>query len=261
MIDPALFPRLSSARQLKLRARLEQHGENEVTFDLEELRECLDEPTSYPVTGGRRVTETELLDLRKSCLAAIEQVDDLSENEQGQHFDLLVGSVLSEALTPSRGEMGHPRVWNFLTLVLLRDVACRRFDPARAIKTGRFDGGNRRHVFQRLWKRWVALGPELVSAGTLTEDDYVALFERRVTLERPAVAQRAADNILESGLTGSDRREYTRVLMRQLVQVSGIVAVGGEDHAHLSALFSHLDSTTREIVAAPPRFDAPIAAS
>src|SRR5699024_12299614 len=67
-----------------------------------------------------------------------------------------------------------------------------------------------------------------------------SLLERRLTSERPAVAARAAAAILGSKRTGTSRREFTRVLMRQLVQMSGIVEIGDDDPEHLDALMNHV---------------------
>ncbi|WP_424464159.1 hypothetical protein [Pseudoclavibacter helvolus] len=247
MSGQVLFPRLTPSRRAILRSELEDVASpTDVTFALEALQDAYDDSSAFPATGGRRITVNELIDFRMRCLEAVQSVPPTSEIERGQLFDLAIGRVIHTSTVNSRGQMGHPQVWDLITLVLLPDLASARFEPSRGVRTGRFDGGGRRHVFQRLWKRWQSLGPDLVESGGLTEDDYVALLERKITLERPAVARAAAVAIVNSQLTGGHRREYTRVLMRRLVQASGIVAVGGEDAAHLEALFAHLDFTTRE---------------
>ncbi|WP_146081957.1 hypothetical protein [Pseudoclavibacter sp. Z016] len=253
MTGQVLFPRLTPSRRAILRLELEEaDSPGDVVFALQALQDAYDDSSAFPATGGRRVTIGELIEFRTRCLEAAERVQTTSEIERGQLFDLAIGRVIYDSTRDSRGQMGHPQVWDFITLVLLRDLASARFEPSRSVRAGRFDGGSRRHVFQRLWKRWQSLGPDLVESGRLTEDDYVALMERKITLERSPVARAAANAIVSSRLTGGQRREYARILMRHLVQISGIVAVGGEDAEHLEVLFAHLDSSAREALRERP---------
>ncbi|MGO1850552.1 hypothetical protein [Microbacterium sp.] len=130
------------------------------------------------------------------------------------------------------------------------DLAVKRLhigtEPVTASSSAvkRITGGDRRHIFQKLWKRWQAFGPEVVESGRLTEDDYVATLERNITLERGELAQGVANAIVESGYAGSARREYTRVFMRNLQQASGLVQIRDDDASHTTSLIAHVHRQT-----------------
>lgn len=238
MTDFQLYPRLAPDIADAIRVELIRN-ENVYEFRPEKVEEALSAADSFPATGGRRTTEDELLDLRKECLNAVAFSEGSSSLPTSQ-FDLQLGRVLYKRSTGSIGEFGNARVWDFLTLILLPDIASMRFPGTTGNLGARFTGGNRRHVLQRLWRRWKVFGDEVVESGRLTEDDYVALLERRLTSERPEVAAKAAEAILSSKRTGTNRREYARVLMRQLVQISGIVEIGDDDPENLEVLMRHV---------------------
>ncbi|WP_198392398.1 hypothetical protein [Brevibacterium yomogidense] len=161
-----------------------------------------------------------------------------------QAFDLRVGRILFNESQGSEGEFGSAQVWDFLTLIVLPDLALERFPPSGRGGVARLTGGNRRHVFQRLWRRWNVFGEDIVEAQELTEDDYVALLERRLTGQNRALATKTVAEIRRTSRTGQSRRDFTRVFMRQLVQMSGLVEIGDEDPEHLKALFAHVTDVT-----------------
>lgn len=233
-----LYPRLSPGVADAVRFELIRN-DGIYGFKPEKFEEALSAADSFPATGGRRTSENELLDLREESLKAVEFSEGSSALSTSQ-FDLRLGRVLYRRSIGSTGEFGNARVWDFLTLILLPDIASARFPGTTSNLGARFTGGNRRHVLQRLWRRWKVFGDVVVESGQLTEDDYVALLERRITSERPAVAAKAAAAILGSKRAGTNRREFTRVLMRQLVQMSGIVEIGDDDPEHLDVLMRHV---------------------
>lgn len=248
-----LLPRLEPRRAAELRRGLLQRADA-CAFDPGTLYQELSGARVFPATGGRRITENELLGFRQSCLDELEALP--SDLDRGAAFDLAMGRRLHALGSGSRGELGVAAVWDFLTLVLLPDLALHRLRTTSldvrddSSTRRRLTGGDRRHVLQRLWKRRVVFGDEIVEARDLTEDDYVALLERRLTLERGAVARQAARTIVGSGLTGGARREYTRILMRRLVQLSGIVHLSETDAGHLADVFEHLHRQTVEAMQA-----------
>lgn len=238
MTEFQLYPRLSPDIADAIRIELIR-SERVYEFKPEKLEEALYAADSFPATGGRRTNANDLLDLRDECLKAV-AFSGASSSLTTSKFDLQLGRVLYKRSIGSTGEFGNARFWDFLTLILLPDIASARFPGTTSNLGARFTGGNRRHVLQRLWRRWKVFGEEVVEGGRLTEDDYVALLERRLTSERPAVAAKAAAAILESKRSGTRRREYARVLMRQLVQISGIVEIGDDEPEHLDALMRHV---------------------
>lgn len=224
-MEKLLFPRLSAEDAGRIRTKLRKA--TAPFFDRAEFDEALESSNAFPATGGRRVRHDELLKLRDDCCAA--------RTLTTSSFDLEVGRALYEASRGSIGEFGNPGVWDFLTLVLLPDIANQRFGTSSA---ARVTGGHRRHVFQRLWRRWNVFGSEIVESGFLTEDDYQALLERTLTSQDRLLARCAVNAIRSSGRSGQARREFTRVFMRQLVQLSGLVELSGctdeERHAIVS---------------------------
>ncbi|MFL0575924.1 hypothetical protein ACH0BO_04150 [Brevibacterium luteolum] len=240
---PRLAPELAEVRRRRLLSR-----DRRAKFDREDLADELERAEVFPPTGGERMTLEELIDLREQCLSAIPSGMVPEDRRFGAVFDLEVGRTLFHATSGSRGEMGTPMTWDFITLVVLPDLSLQRFGGSTKDARARYTGGNRRHVLQRLWRRRQVFGDAMVDSEVLTEDDYGVLLERRLTLEREMVARMAADTIIRSGFSGSTRRDYARALTRQLVQASGYLYVNADDQEHLKQLFDHLGNVASDIV-------------
>lgn len=250
MISGSLLPRLGREQAQAMRHAILSNSHDHRVFDHDRLEDALADSGAFPPTGGIPVPITGLIELRLACVLAVEKARASTSGSYGAAFDLGVGRALFDNTRDVRGEMGHPRVWDFLTLVLLPDLAADRIGQKvdsltpSAAKRDRLTGGHRRHVFQRLWKRWTVVGPELVGASHLTEDDYAQLLERRLTGDRAQLAKPVAQAILESGLEGTARRDYARALMRHLLQLSGIVYIGTDSPEYLDNLIHHLVAIT-----------------
>lgn len=246
MSDYRLYPRLSPELADPIRAELIR-SDAPAQFNRGRFEEALSSADAFPATGGRRMAADELMEMRQGCVEAVADTDE-SNSLTTSMFDLRLGRALFQQSADSAGEFGNSKVWDFITLVLLPDIATERFSGMSSDIAARFTGGHRRHVFQRLWRRWNVLGEDFVLKGALTEDDYQALLERRMTSERKAVALKAAQAIVGSKRKGSRRREYTRVFARQLFQVSGIVDIGEDDEANLDALIEHVKGITETLL-------------
>ncbi|SMY11419.1 hypothetical protein BJEO58_01004 [Brevibacterium jeotgali] len=240
-----LYPRLSAERASAQRGRLLS---GDAAFDASLLEESLTDVSAFPPTGGRRITDEDLHRLREKCTAEL-GLPWPSGVRTDDELDLRIGRVLYEESVGSAGEFGNAQVWDFLTLILLPDLALERFPREGKGAIARLTGGNRRHVFQRLWRRWRVFGADIVQARELTEDDYVALLERRLTGQNRTLAVKTVREIQNSGRSGQSRREFTRVFMRQLVQVSGLVEMGDGEPDHLDALFMHVGEVTERALA------------
>lgn len=243
-----LLPKLPLDRAESIRQALLQKASGSEAFTLDALDNALQAPHSFAVTGGTRVSRKELLDFRARCLLVADSAR-TSELGFGAAFDLGVGEEIASTFTGARGELGSSQVWDFLTLVLLPDLAVARVTRGRDtdINQGstrrRLTGGDRRHIFSKLWLRWMVFGSEIVMSRQLTEDDYVAMLERRLTLEQPQLARLAAQQIIQSGYSRGTRRDYARQLLRGLVQISGIVHLGDDDVDAARAALEHLHRT------------------
>lgn len=238
------LPRLSAKSASELRKAFSR-GMTEFSFA--DLRDVLNAREAFPLTAGKPIPFEHLEQFRRSCLRAAAAAEDNPAN-----FDVLIGAEFYQFGHSHRGDLGNPQVWDFLTLILLPDIAAKRYDP-RSAPASRFTGGDRRHVFQRLWRRWIVFGPEIVQSQRLTEDDYVALLERRITSEKPVLAWLTAEKIMNSGFTGHARRQYTRIFIKRLQQVSGVVSLDENDEENLCAVLSELDERTRDEIAFSPK--------
>lgn len=244
------FPRLEFKDANKLRLALLSRSQSPV-FDRALFEECLFSPNAFPATGPVRIQEDELLKFRDDCLAAVEEAT-TSGGDFKAAFDLAVGRQLSNWAPVAGSDFGVAAVWDFITLVLLPDLAIQRFElpdddqsENRTVRS-RLSGGNRRHVLQRLWRRRVVFGSQIVEGRILTEDDYGSLLERKLTLEHRQLARKVAMKVANSGIQGSARRDYTRAITRALVQMSGVVQFNDSDMQHLDHALEHADSVARQ---------------
>ena len=237
-----LLPRLSPARASELRAQVVA-AQAVPVFDVSLLESEFYGKSVFPATGGKRITVEELLDLRRLC------VDGVADAEDGLESDLRLGRVFNGLSERSAGELGNAAVWDFLTLVLLPDVGTSRFGITSKDLSSRLTGGNRRHVFQRLWRRWNVLGPAAVESKFFTEDEYQAVLERRITSEMKSLALSVFEEVRRASIDGGfTRREYTRMYMKQLIQTTGIVDISENDSDHMSALLDYVTATTKKII-------------
>lgn len=250
MTEHVLQPRLAQSDARRLRERLIAEGA-EVSFEQPVFERALNSARAFPATGGRKASVGELVALREKCLEVLGDVPIGNSAEFGAAFDLRIGRVLYEHGIKASGEFGDPEVWDFLALVLLPDLVVRRLRldeedsaPSSASLKARLSGGNRRHVLQRLWRRWLVFGPEVVESRVLLEDDYVALLERSLTSGRPELARRVAESIKVSGASAGERRAYTRAFMRRLLVATGFVALDMNDQEHLDAVVRHVHEDT-----------------
>lgn len=177
-------------------------------------------------TGGLAVTDFQLEGLRARLVSAVEGID---ATQDSRNFDQNLAVAMAEHLNISRSEAGRGDVWDYLTFVVVPDIVVQRFSPERASRD-RFNGDSRRHVLRRLWRRTLVFHREHYAGDrSLTEDDFVQLLERQVSSVRPALANAVARKVTESGLTGGDRREFTRRIMKLVTYRSGIYWLPDDD--------------------------------
>nr|WP_298985300.1 hypothetical protein [uncultured Micrococcus sp.] len=261
MTGHMLEPRLSSSDARRLREELID-SDSQSVFRHELLTEMLAQPRVFPPTGGVQADEADLLELRELCLEADGAAR--ASADPAAMWDLEVGRILYGYAKERVGEFGSPAVWDFLTLVLLPDIVAFRLDPSpsaskgpsRSSLTARLTGGNRRHVLQRLWRRWHVFGPDLVLTRGLLEDDYVALLERGVTSDRPALARAVGEHIVSLEMASGKRRGYTRLFMRRLVVASGFIVVPADEGSQVVAMIEHLHAETMARMVADAEADS-----
>lgn len=208
-----LMPRLSPTAARQQRIFLWE-SDGVMEFDRGVVEDAVAAPDAFPSTGGAPATVDELLRLREALL---EEVSVAPQSSMAD-FDLALGRALFTMSSGQRAEFAHPQVWDFLALALLPDLATRRIRssqtaPSRKSFQDRLIGGNRRHVMERLWKRWVLFGPEIVESRRPSEDLYAAILERPSLWRNPAVARIVMEKFLAEGTargekTGEGYRQF-----------------------------------------------------
>lgn len=255
-----LLPRLDSREASKLRT---VYLTSERSFSQKVLEDMMQHRSVFPATGGLRITLEQLLKFRDQCITSVKDAEKTTNFEST--FDINIGTQLGNFGQSNRSDMGVAGVWDFMTLVLLPDLVAKRLGNVPSDSSGlrsRITGGDRRHQLQRLWKRRMVLGNALVDARLLTEDDYVQLLERNITLERGELTRRVAHLITSLEISGEKRREYARTMMKSLLQMSGLVHFDEAESRHLDASVEELHRWTLARLGdadTPATFETPLA--
>lgn len=134
MRDFILLPRLEPLIAEQRRSSVQSFDHGRELFSTADFHEALEDPHAFPATGGRQVDPTELLALRERCLHAAESAETQDRTRFAQSFDIRIGRILYEFGMESVSDMGHPRVWDFLTLVLLPDIAIKRVSVGKTVE-------------------------------------------------------------------------------------------------------------------------------
>jgi hypothetical protein len=215
-----VFPRLQNATAREVFQSLE--GKT-----IEELR--LTSRSSHPraqIPSGSIITSAELETLRDRL--RVDLLDDhLARHNDGRgdsEFDQRLGALLWEVLPITPYEAADPRVWHFLSLVLLPEVGPWRFP---LLTEERFIGPPIRNVLGRTWWRAHLLGPDLGTgesgADPLNEDELYTLVEKTTIGFDEVLVKRAADAIYRFQKSSKNRnevvREFTKLLLRTMPAV------------------------------------------
>lgn len=189
------FPRLSDSASLQIIDTMNE------TNDLTELSKMADTDhpfATYYSVAHQKVPKSVLLELRNDLVAVAKANGFPNEggSKNRRMFDQLASPVLDgKAVNLIPSEAADREVWNFLTLILLPDLAKWRYpNPS---KDPRYDRwlGEERNVFRKLWWRQVVLGSEINSE--LGEDEAVAIMERPNLAGHPPLARAMAKAILQ----------------------------------------------------------------
>lgn len=131
------------------------------------------EGVTWPATGARRITETQLSGLRERLLE-VATVAGYPGGPSSTSFDAPAVKVLREALPITAHEASHRAAWAFLNCCWMLDISVWRWGGA----TGdHFTGNPNRDTFRRLWWRGHVFGDDF-DLGRLQEDELVGLTER-----------------------------------------------------------------------------------
>lgn len=141
--------------------------------------------TSHPKsrlseTGLSCATEADLQQLRDDIIAVAEKYGypdrTLEKNRAFSEFDREATHVLMKHVDTPVNDARSTELWNFLTVVLLLDIASWRFpNKSGNPRFNRYLGASPKSTFKKLWWRGYVLG-EL--SDQIGEDQSVALLER-----------------------------------------------------------------------------------
>lgn len=182
-------------------------------------------------TGGRIASADHIASVRSATTAAVAPW--LERGSVGRtdasRFDLALASALHTSLSIVPGDAAHDETWNFLTLVVLPDIAVLRFPE---MHPDRFFGTNR-NVLRRAWLRRDTLGDLTDSSERpLGEDEMVGLFERSSMSRNRDLVRAAARTVMAFDGQGA-RSEWARELYKEIRYVTGPRALEGIDEDDL----------------------------
>lgn len=166
--------------------------------------------TSFNGFGGTPVNVSRLREMHRSLKQVLDAIPE-GGRDADRKFDAAAGRFLVDWFeTDGRGQASNPEIWPYLTILVLPDLAVRRFGPDRSGKLpqDRYLSG-RRNIFYRAYLRSWILGELLADPDLpLYEDDLVGLVDRNLSADH-RVARIIAEQI--RSLSGNEnRREMVR---------------------------------------------------
>ncbi|MBV0895967.1 hypothetical protein [Microbacterium sp. NC79] len=203
----------------------------------------------YPQMDGIPVSVPRLSELRERLQAAV--IDAGKSRNADRKFDIVVGRVLNDWFADEgRAIASHPETWPYLTLVVLPDLAVRRFPPANGkLSRARFLAG-RRNVFYRVYLRSWILGPMLDDPEvSVYEDELVGLVDRSLSADH-RLSQSVARNLSLLSLNNSTRREIARRSFMDLQYELRVTDVASLDDSRMDVLVDAIFESNRKAVTA-----------
>ncbi|MEU6002468.1 DUF6339 family protein [Streptomyces sp. NPDC047197] len=244
-----LYPRLLAGQAKPLHQRYKEMPPH----DLAEHVAYRHESAVYVATGGDRITEAQLRDLRARVLEAAARAGfpDESSRTARARFDLELAALLHSKMDLMPAEAASGDVWAFLALTLLPDIAYWRYPRPPGDRVVASD--LTRHVFGRLW--WRAhlvrdpVAPEPYAAlDILGEAAFDQIYARRKSL---GGSPHLVRNILHAwaavDLQGLAERDVLRDFLKRLLRLAPFVIFEALDDTELQA---ELRSVAEESVAA-----------
>ena len=232
-----LFPRLRTGHARLWAQKFEDRTPEAVAAD---LPSSAFEGVTYAATGGERVPEEVLTELRGTLLETAKNVGypDTRSLEAQRRFDLSLAGMLVE-LPIITGEALRDEVWQYLTCILVPDLVVWRYGKTRDTRVvgptshDRFLGGDRNMVERIWWRAYILHDPNAeaelwlldTARGGLTEDNMVALFERGNIASYHMLCRTIANEYIRnrpyvSGLTGSAEQLLIREVMKKVVRLA-----------------------------------------
>ncbi|WP_448617255.1 DUF6339 family protein [Geodermatophilus sp. URMC 65] len=220
-----LYPRLLDRTARELHQDYSKAG----LADLQEQVAYTHRSAVFAATGGRRVTENELRDLRDLIVKAAENAGFPGEGRRRDRiaFDLEVAQLLHERSGLVAAEASVRSIWTFLALVVLPDVSYWRYPRPPVDRVLGTD--ITRHVWGRLWWRAHLLAlPQRIERYRLLdafgEAAFDQIFARRRSLGASRTLARALAETFPTVDTGGvAERDVLRDVLKRLLRTSAVV--------------------------------------
>ena len=247
MSELFLFPRLSPAAAQDCVTRVQGKSASELMA----VAGTAHRLAVYGATGGTRVPESVLGELREKMLALVLDLGfpDPARKETIMSFDAKAGALLASYLPIAAGEASRDDVWAFISLILMPDIATWRFPDQQ---DRRLLGGVR-NVFQRLWWRSALLRDPANKEDPLwllqlPEDALVGLMERPALSSNPRVALAIAKGVhgIAARLPSSEREDAWRRAYKRIRQRLVLVNFDFLEDASLDSMVAEACNQPRE---------------
>ena len=190
---------------------------------------------AQPVPTGGIVAKTAKIDeVREAVVSATAMWQELGRIDgQASEFDLTVGRALHDALEIIPSDASHGEFWNFITILVLPDIAVLRFPD---MHPDRMLGGSRRNTFRRVWSRRDVLGDLTDRYGNpLGEDEMTGLFERSAMARNRSLIRALASIVMERDEPGA-RSAWARTLYKKVCYITGPRALDGFTESEIEEL-------------------------
>ncbi|WP_155994100.1 hypothetical protein [Corynebacterium vitaeruminis] len=238
------FPRISDAVASALIARI-------LELDYKELAQSASAThpmVTYYATSVERVDPKVLVELRTKLVDLAHDAGFPTPLPKASvsKFDQPASQILDRSLDLFPAEAANNEVWNFLTLVLLPDLAKWRYPNEKSrLDFERWMGGHR-NVFRKLWWREAVLGHELNSQ--IGEDEAVGIMERPGLASNPALARSLARALLAThgDAKGISRSDFMRKAMVNVRKRLPLVEFESFSEDELGALTLRIFGETAE---------------
>lgn len=194
---------------------------------------------TYSPTGGNRITEQELRDLRTAVVGLASSYGMPRPTSSFQEFEGRAARLIHDMLPMTPHEFASEEAWSYITCCWLLDVAVWRF--GHDADTRRFVGDINRNTFRRMWWRADVLGDE-IDLTQFGEDELVNITER------PTVAadRRLARAVAREFLARVDRGEadsrmlLMREAMKRLLRLTPFVSFAALAEPQIQAVVEEI---------------------
>jgi hypothetical protein len=185
-------------------------------------------------TGGRIADADQIESVRSAVVAAVTLWQERGSVSRAgaAEFDLAIGRALHDSLRIIPGDAAHDETWNFLTLVVMPDIAVLRFPDMHPDRMF----GTMRNPLRSSWVRRDTLG-DLTDRypRPLGVDEMVGLFERSEMARNRPLVRALAMAVMEYSAEGS-RSDWARGVLKEIRYTTGPRALDGWTEDEIKAL-------------------------